>query len=151
MLRPMPVPLDLLYSSGGGFQDHALPHRRGARRLSFIRDTLAEVGTMPQATLALKRLDAYRWEIPVDYKPGMRVPGLIYADEALLPQIQEDQAIEQVANAATLPGIVRWAIAMPDIHGAMVFPSAGSRPCAWTTGWSPQARWATISTAASGS
>ena len=80
---------------------------------------------MPQAALALKRLDAYRWEIPVGYKPGMRVPGLIYADKALLPQIQEDQAIEQVANAATLPGIVRRAIAMPDIHWGYGFPIGG--------------------------
>jgi len=80
---------------------------------------------MSQATLPLRRLDAYRWEIPVGYKPGMRVPGLIYADEALLPQIQEDQAIEQVANAATLPGIVRRAIAMPDIHWGYGFPIGG--------------------------
>jgi tRNA-splicing ligase RtcB len=73
----------------------------------------------------LRRLDAYRWEIPVDYKPGMRVPGRIYADDALLPQIQEDQALEQVANAATLPGIVGWAIAMPDIHWGYGFPIGG--------------------------
>jgi len=77
------------------------------------------------ATHVLKQRDAYRWEIPVEYKPGMRVPGLIYADEALLPQIKEDQAIEQVANAATLPGIVRWAIAMPDIHWGYGFPIGG--------------------------
>jgi tRNA-splicing ligase RtcB (3'-phosphate/5'-hydroxy nucleic acid ligase) len=73
----------------------------------------------------LRRLDAYRWEIPADYKPGMRVPGLIYADDALLPQIEEDQALEQVANAATLPGIVRWSIAMPDIHWGYGFPIGG--------------------------
>ncbi len=73
----------------------------------------------------LRRVDAYRWEIPMDYKPGMRVPGLIYADEALLPQIEGDQALEQVANAATLPGIVRWSIAMPDIHWGYGFPIGG--------------------------
>jgi len=55
----------------------------------------------------------------------MRVPGLIYADEALIKQIEEDQAIEQVANAATLPGVVRWAIAMPDIHWGYGFPIGG--------------------------
>jgi hypothetical protein len=38
----------------------------------------------------LRRVDAFRWEIPVDYKPGMRVAGLVYADEALLPNIEED-------------------------------------------------------------
>lgn len=80
---------------------------------------------MPQAASVLRRIDAYRWEIPVDYKPGMRVPGLIYADEQLLPHIEEDQALEQVANAAMLPGIVRWAIAMPDIHWGYGFPIGG--------------------------
>jgi len=75
--------------------------------------------------LRLRRIDAYRWEIPADYKPGMRVPGLVYADEALLPQIEQDQALEQVANAATLPGIVRRSIAMPDIHWGYGFPIGG--------------------------
>jgi tRNA-splicing ligase RtcB len=55
----------------------------------------------------------------------MRVPGLIYADEALVKQIEEDQAVEQVANAASLPGVVRWAIAMPDIHWGYGFPIGG--------------------------
>lgn len=80
---------------------------------------------MPQAASVLRRIDRYRWEIPMDYKPGMRVPGLVYADEELLPHIEEDQALEQVANAATLPGIVRWAIAMPDIHWGYGFPIGG--------------------------
>jgi tRNA-splicing ligase RtcB (3'-phosphate/5'-hydroxy nucleic acid ligase) len=75
--------------------------------------------------LRLRRIDAYRWEIPADYKPGMRVPGLVYADEALLPHIEEDQALEQVANAATLPGIVYRSIAMPDIHWGYGFPIGG--------------------------
>ncbi len=80
---------------------------------------------MSPGAQVLRQLDAYRWEIPETYKPGMRVPGLIYADEALVKQIEEDQAIEQVANAATLPGIVRWAIAMPDIHWGYGFPIGG--------------------------
>ncbi len=80
---------------------------------------------MPQGTHVLQRRDAYRWEIPVTYKPGMRVPGLIYADENLVTQIEEDQAVEQVANAAMLPGVIRWAIAMPDIHWGYGFPIGG--------------------------
>ena len=83
------------------------------------------VRPMPQDTSALRRLDAYRWEIPITYKPGMRVPGLIYADERLIGHIEEDQAIEQVANAATLPGVIRCAIAMPDIHWGYGFPIGG--------------------------
>ncbi len=74
---------------------------------------------------SLRPLDPYRWEIPSDYKPGMRVPGLVYADAALLSQIQTDQALEQVANVATLPGIVGRSIAMPDIHWGYGFPVGG--------------------------
>src|SRR5437879_6239723 len=80
---------------------------------------------MSPETQGLVQRDAYRWEIPATYKPGMRVPGLIYADEPLVRQILEDQAVEQVANAATLPGVIRWAIAMPDIHWGYGFPIGG--------------------------
>ena len=82
-------------------------------------------GSVSARRVPLRRVDAFRWEIPVEYKPGMRVPGLVYADEALLPNIEEDQALEQVANAATLPGIVRRSIAMPDIHWGYGFPIGG--------------------------
>jgi tRNA-splicing ligase RtcB (3'-phosphate/5'-hydroxy nucleic acid ligase) len=80
---------------------------------------------MAQHGQVLQRRDAYRWEIPTTYRPGMRVPGVIYADEHLIEQIEEDQALEQVANAATLPGVLRWAIAMPDIHWGYGFPIGG--------------------------
>ena len=46
-----------------------------------------------------------RWRIPKSYKPGMRVDGLIYADETLIELIRSDPAPEQVANVAFLPGI----------------------------------------------
>jgi len=64
----------------------------------------------------IKRIDETRWEIPQDYKPDMRVPGIIYADDDLMKIIEQDQAIEQVANVACLPGIVKGSLAMPDIH-----------------------------------
>ncbi len=73
----------------------------------------------------LRRLDDYRWEVPVDYKPGMRVPGIIYADEALIRDIVRDQSLEQVANTACLPGVVRAALAMPDMHFGYGFPIGG--------------------------
>jgi len=73
----------------------------------------------------LKKVDDYRWELPQDYKPGMRVPGLIFADEAMLNLMAEDQAIEQVANVAFLPGIVGHSLAMPDIHWGYGFPIGG--------------------------
>jgi tRNA-splicing ligase RtcB (3'-phosphate/5'-hydroxy nucleic acid ligase) len=73
----------------------------------------------------LRQIDEYRWEVPVGTVPGMRVPGLIYADEPLMAQIRQDQAVTQVANVATLPGIVGRSIAMPDIHWGYGFPIGG--------------------------
>lgn len=73
----------------------------------------------------LRRLDEYRWLIPRTYKPGMRTDGLIYADEELVEAMRADQAPEQVANVACLPGIVGRALAMPDIHWGYGFPIGG--------------------------
>jgi len=73
----------------------------------------------------LKRIDDYRWEIPQDYKSGMRVPGLVYAGGAMLDTIREEQSLEQVANVAFLPGIVGHSMAMPDIHWGYGFPIGG--------------------------
>ncbi|MFC1927444.1 RtcB family protein [Chloroflexota bacterium] len=71
------------------------------------------------------KIDDYRWKIPEDYKTGMRVPGLIYASERMLESIREEQALEQVANVAFLPGIVGYSLAMPDIHWGYGFPIGG--------------------------
>jgi len=73
----------------------------------------------------LQKIDDWRWLLPQDYKPGMRVPGLIFASEELLDVVGEDQAIEQVANVAFLPGIVKYSMAMPDIHWGYGFPIGG--------------------------
>jgi tRNA-splicing ligase RtcB len=73
----------------------------------------------------LKKIDDYRWEIPQGYKAGMRVPGLIYADAEMLAHIEEEEAMEQVANVAFLPGIVFKSLAMPDIHWGYGFPIGG--------------------------
>lgn len=72
-----------------------------------------------------KRLDEYTLEIPKPYKPGMRVPGLVFASKAMEDSLFSDNALEQVANVATLPGIVRASIAMPDIHWGYGFPIGG--------------------------
>jgi len=55
----------------------------------------------------------------------MRVPGLVFADERLIQGIREDQALQQVVNVASLPGIVRASLAMPDIHWGYGFPIGG--------------------------
>jgi tRNA-splicing ligase RtcB len=73
----------------------------------------------------MEKVDDYRWRIPKSYKPGMRVDGLIYADELMLRQIIDDQAPEQVANVAFLPGIVGYSLAMPDIHWGYGFAIGG--------------------------
>lgn len=73
----------------------------------------------------LEKIDDYRWRIPKSYKPGMRVPGMIYADEKLLKDIFQDKALEQVANVAFLPGIVNYSLAMPDIHWGFGMPIGG--------------------------
>ncbi len=73
----------------------------------------------------LEQVDDYRWKIPVSYKSGMRVPGLIYADKGMLGHILEEQALEQVANVAFLPGIVGYSMAMPDIHWGYGFAIGG--------------------------
>lgn len=72
----------------------------------------------------LRRIDSTKMEIPVDYKPGMRVKGIIYLDEVLEKGL-ESQCIEQVANVATLPGIVKASMAMPDIHTGYGFAIGG--------------------------
>jgi tRNA-splicing ligase RtcB len=73
----------------------------------------------------LVQLDDYRWEIPTSFQAGMRVPGIIFASKALVEAIVRDKAYEQVANTACLPGIVKAAYAMPDIHFGYGFPIGG--------------------------
>ncbi len=73
----------------------------------------------------LERVDEYRWRIPRGYKPGMRTSGVIYASPALIRDVLRDEAPEQVANVATLPGIVGESLAMPDIHWGYGFPIGG--------------------------
>ncbi len=73
----------------------------------------------------LEKVGDNSWELPQSYQDGMRVPGRIFADDALLEQIKEDQALEQVSNVAFLPGIVGHSLAMPDIHWGYGFPIGG--------------------------
>jgi tRNA-splicing ligase RtcB len=72
----------------------------------------------------LRRINETKLELPIDYKQGMRVPGIIYADEKLEKEL-EPKSIEQVANVAALPGIVKVSAAMPDIHMGYGFAIGG--------------------------
>jgi RNA-splicing ligase RtcB len=73
----------------------------------------------------LERIDDFRWRLPIGFRPGMRVPGIVYADGAMACRIVDDRSLEQVANVATLPGIVGASLAMPDIHWGYGFPVGG--------------------------
>ncbi len=73
----------------------------------------------------LQRIDEWRWLLPKEAKAGMRVPGLVFATEEMLGLIGQDQALEQVANVAFLPGVVNYSMAMPDIHWGYGFPIGG--------------------------
>lgn len=73
----------------------------------------------------LEQIDECCWRIPKDYRTGMRVEGRIFANEQLIEQIRSDQAPEQVANAAFLPGIQQASLAMPDIHWGYGFCIGG--------------------------
>ncbi len=75
--------------------------------------------------IPLERVDAYRWRIPQSYQPAMRVPGMVYADDVLIEDIKKENALQQVANVATLPGIVGYSLGMPDIHWGYGFPVGG--------------------------
>src|SRR5213595_2614689 len=73
----------------------------------------------------LERVNDCCWRIPKTYKEGMRVDGLIYASEEMIELIRKDQAPEQVANVAFLPGIQHASLAMPDIHWGYGFCIGG--------------------------
>jgi tRNA-splicing ligase RtcB len=70
-----------------------------------------------------ERIDPCRVRIPREGK--MRTDGLVFASEALLTDIRQDQSLKQVANVAWLPGIVGSSLAMPDIHWGYGFPIGG--------------------------
>ncbi|MCU0600431.1 MAG: RtcB family protein [Desulfobacterales bacterium] len=71
----------------------------------------------------LIQLDKYRWEIK---KHGpMRVPARIYTSAAMIEAIKKEETLKQLYNVAQLPGILKAALAMPDIHWGYGFPIGG--------------------------
>ncbi len=73
----------------------------------------------------LKKVSDYVWEIPKGYKPCMKVPARIFADETLIEKMKTDMTLEQAANVACLPGIYKYSIALPDAHQGYGFPVGG--------------------------
>ncbi len=80
---------------------------------------------MPAYTGPLEQVGPCQWRIPKSYREDMRVDGLIFADDLLIDQIRKDQGPEQVVNVATLPGIQKASLAMPDIHWGYGFCIGG--------------------------
>jgi tRNA-splicing ligase RtcB len=72
----------------------------------------------------INKIDDNIYEVPIGYRPGMRVPGRIFVSEALRAMV-EPGTIDQVANVANLPGIVKYSMAMPDAHLGYGFPIGG--------------------------
>jgi len=69
-----------------------------------------------------KKISDWLWEIPKSFRSDMRVPARVYASEKMLEDIFRDRSISQLINGTTLPGIVRYAIAMPDCHEGYSVP-----------------------------
>ncbi|MFB0502161.1 MAG: RtcB family protein, partial [Candidatus Bathyarchaeia archaeon] len=78
-----------------------------------------------QTRVPLERVDKYTWRIPRKYEPGMRVPGIVLADEDLLKKMKTDRTLEQCVNVAHLPGIYKHSITLPDGHEGYGFPIGG--------------------------
>ena len=76
-------------------------------------------------TRDFKKIGDFLYEIPTSHRPDMRVPARFYADDRLLDGITGDRSLEQLVNTATLPGVVRHVLAMPDIHQGYGFPIGG--------------------------
>ena len=73
----------------------------------------------------IKQLTEHLFEVPVGFRKDMRVPARFYSDAKLLKGVITDNSLLQLINTATLPGIVKYALAMPDIHQGYGFPIGG--------------------------
>ncbi len=73
----------------------------------------------------LKKISDYLYEIPETFRTDMRVPARIYVDDKMLEQVFRDKSLEQLVNTATLPGIVKYTMVMPDVHEGYGAPIGG--------------------------
>jgi len=76
-------------------------------------------------TRGFQKIGEFLYEIPVSFREGMRVPARFYADDELAAAMAGDRSLEQLVNTATLPGVVRHVLAMPDMHQGYGFPIGG--------------------------
>ena len=76
-------------------------------------------------TRDFKKIGDFLYEIPTSHRADMRVPARFYADDRLIDGITGERSLEQLVNTATLPGVVRHVLAMPDMHQGYGFPIGG--------------------------
>jgi tRNA-splicing ligase RtcB len=72
-----------------------------------------------------QRVSEYIWELPQDFRDDMRVPARLFGDAELFDAAFQDRTVEQLVNTATLPGLVKYVMAMPDFHQGYGFPIGG--------------------------
>jgi tRNA-splicing ligase RtcB len=72
-----------------------------------------------------QRVHKYVWELPADFRQDMRVPARVFASAELFDDALRDRSMQQLINMATLPGVVSYAMAMPDFHQGYGFPIGG--------------------------
>ncbi|WP_269430440.1 RNA-splicing ligase RtcB [Mycobacterium haemophilum] len=80
---------------------------------------------MSEGIIRMKIIEEAPYRFRIEQEGAMRVPGIVFASRSLLPDEHADMALVQVANVATLPGIVRASYAMPDVHWGYGFPIGG--------------------------
>ncbi|MGB9686934.1 MAG: RtcB family protein, partial [Rectinema subterraneum] len=71
----------------------------------------------------IERIDPFTCLIPAH--DGMRVPARLYVSDQLFSLLKQDKALDQLVNVARLPGIVSYALGMPDMHQGFAFPIGG--------------------------
>lgn len=82
----------------------------------------------------IQKLTDYLWEIPKSFREDMLVPAHVLASEKILDDIIEDRSLNQLVNVATLPGIKKAALVMPDVHEGYGFPIGGVAATAYPDG-----------------
>jgi tRNA-splicing ligase RtcB len=73
----------------------------------------------------LTPITPYQWEISASFHPRMLVPAHVFATKTLLENIVGDRSLNQLVNVASLPGIVKASMVMPDVHEGYGFPIGG--------------------------
>ena len=74
---------------------------------------------------AFKKISDYLWEIPASFRADMRVPARVYATREMLEEASRDSSFDQLVNLATIPGVQKYSLAMPDVHEGYGAPVGG--------------------------